>query len=177
MRPLKDELPPVGDKVLYVFYDFETSQNTEYANKAKLHETNLVCVQQFCSRCEDAEDARDCVRCGTERLSIWQDPVGELFSYLTEPPPWAIKIIAIARNAKAFDLHFILNKAILLKRKPDLIMNRLIIMCMRMEQLVFLDSVSFLPFPLRRLTEAFGLTVANSWYSYYFNTEENLDYI
>jgi len=70
MRPLKDALPPAGDKVLYVFYDFETNQNTEDADEAKLHVPNLVCVQQFCSRCEDAEDSCDCVRCGTRRLSF-----------------------------------------------------------------------------------------------------------
>ena len=34
MRPLKDALPPAGDKVWYVFYDFETIQNTEYADEA-----------------------------------------------------------------------------------------------------------------------------------------------
>jgi len=45
MRPLKDALPPAGDKVLYVFYDFENSQNTEYADEAKLHVPNLLCVQ------------------------------------------------------------------------------------------------------------------------------------
>jgi len=56
MRPLKDALPPAADKVLYVFYDFETTQNTEYTDAAKLHVPNLVCVQQFCSRCEDEED-------------------------------------------------------------------------------------------------------------------------
>ena len=28
---------PAGDKVLYVFYDFETTQNTEYTDEAKLH--------------------------------------------------------------------------------------------------------------------------------------------
>jgi len=92
-----------------------------------------------------------------------QDPFGEFLSYLTEPRPWANKIIAIAYNAKAFDLHFVLNRAILLKWKPDLIMNGLKIMFMRMEHLVFMDSVSFLPFRLRRLPEAFGLTVAKSW--------------
>jgi len=42
-------------------------------------------------------------------------------------------------------------------------MNGLKIMFMRMEHLVFMDSVSFLPFRLRRLPEAFGLTVAKSW--------------
>jgi len=102
---------------------------------------------------------------------------GELLSYLMEPRPWANKIIAIAHNASAFDLHFILNRAILLKWKPDQIMNGLKIMCMRMEHMLFLESVSFLPFSLRWLSEAFGLTVAKSWYPHYFNTEENLDYI
>jgi len=48
---------------------------------------------------------------------------------------------------------------------------------MRVEHLVFLDSVSFLPFPVRKLPEAFGLTASKSWYPHIFNTEENLDYI
>jgi len=61
--------------------------------------------------------------------------------------------------------------------KRDLIRNGLKIMCMRMEHRVFLDSVSFLHFPLRRLPEAFGLTVAKSWYPHNFYTDENLDYI
>ena len=45
-------------------------------------------------------------------------------------------------------------------------MNGLKIMCMKMERVVFLNSVSSLPFPLRRLPEAFGLTVAKSWYTH-----------
>jgi len=46
-----------------------------------------------------------------------------------------------------------------------------------MEHLVFLDSVSFLPCPMRKLPEAFGLTACKSWYPHYFSTEENLDYV
>jgi len=56
-------------------------------------------------------------------------------------------------------------------------MNGLKIMCMKMEHLVFLDSVFFLPFALRKLPEAFGLTATKSWYPNYFNTEENLNYV
>jgi hypothetical protein len=100
-----------------------------------------------------------------------------MLSYLCEPRPWVKKIIAIAHNAKAFDLHFILSRAILLKWEPELIMNGLKIMCMKMEHLVFLDSISFIPCSLRKLSEAFGLQVTKSWYPHYFNTEENLDYI
>jgi len=56
-------------------------------------------------------------------------------------------------------------------------MNGLKIMCMKLKHLVFLDCVSFLLCPLRKLPEAFGLTVCKSWYPHYFNSEENLDYV
>ena len=70
-----------------------------------------------------------------------------------------------------------MNRVILLKWRPELIMNGLKIMFMKMEHLVFLDSVSFLSCSLRKLPEAFRLTASKSWYPQYFNTEENLDYV
>jgi hypothetical protein len=51
-----------------------------------------------------------------------------------------------------------------MKWKPDLIVNELKIICMKMEHLEFLDSVSFLPCALRKLPVAFGLEAAKSWY-------------
>ena len=42
---------------------------------------------------------------------------------------------------------------------------------------MFLDSVSFLPIALRKLPEAFGPTVAMSWYPHYFNTRVILEYV
>jgi len=45
-----DALPTAGDKVLYVLHDFETTQNVRYADNAKLHAPDLVCVQQFCAQ-------------------------------------------------------------------------------------------------------------------------------
>ena len=74
MRPLKDVLPYASDKILYVFYDFETTQNTKYSEKATLHVPDLVCVQQFCSQCEAAgetvESACDAVRGSTRSGTI-----------------------------------------------------------------------------------------------------------
>jgi DNA polymerase III alpha subunit (gram-positive type) len=95
-----------------------------------------------------------------------------MLSYLCESRPWVERIIVIAHNAKAFDLHFILHRGIFLKWKLEPIMNGLKIMCMRMEHLLFLDSISFLPFALRKLSDAFGLTVSKSWYPH-FNTRES----
>jgi hypothetical protein len=177
MRTLRNELPS-SDGILYVFYDFETKQNTKYSDKATVHVPNLVCLQQFCSECENEEDIeRDCAQRGKRKHSFWDDPIGDMLYYLCESRPWANKIITIAQNAKAFDLHFILNRAILLKWQPKLMMNGCKIMCMRMEHLLFLDSVSFLACSLRKLPEAFDITVSKSWYPHYFNTEENLDYV
>jgi len=170
---------PPSNGVLYVFYDFDTTQNTKFSDKATLHVPNLVCVQQICSRCENVEDAeRNCERCSVRKHSFWDDPVGDMLTYLCRPRPWVRKIVAIAHNAKAFDLHFILNRAVLLKWQPELIMKGIKIMCMKIQHLVFLDSVLFLPFPLlRKLPEAFGLSASKSCYPQYFNTEENLDYV
>ena len=47
---------------------------------------------------------------------------------------------------------------------PELIINVLKVMCMKMQHLVFPDSVSFLPFLLRKLPEVFDLTSSKSWY-------------
>jgi hypothetical protein len=121
MPTLKDEVPS-SDKVLFVFYDIETTQDTEVSESATLHVPNLVCVQQFCSLCDACADIDvDCARCGKRRHSFWEDPVGDLLSYLCESRPWVSKVVAIAHNAKAFDCHFILNRAILMKWKPELI--------------------------------------------------------
>jgi hypothetical protein len=155
MQPLNKEVP-LGDRVLYVYYDFETTQNTPYMNsdKATVHVTNPVCVNQRCSLCESSDDVtQDYARCGKRRHS-WEDPVGDMLSYLCEPRPWVKQIVAIAHNAKAFDLQFILDRAVFY---PELIMNGQKIMCMCVEHIKFMDSISYLPFPLRKLAGAFVL--------------------
>jgi hypothetical protein len=177
MQALTNVLPS-GDGVLFVFYDFETTQDTQYSETARLHFPNLVCLQQFCSRCESSENVdENCTQCGKRKHSFWEDPVGDLLSYLCEDGPWFKQIIVIAQNAKAFHLHFILKRAIFLKLQPEVIMSWQKIMCMKMEHLKFIDSICFLPFPLRKLSGAFGLTASKSWYPIYFNTMANLDYV
>jgi hypothetical protein len=77
--------PVSKENVLFVFYDFDTTQDTKYSEKATVHVPNLVCVQQFCSQCESTEDVeKDCSRCGRRIHSFWQDPVGDFLSYLCE---------------------------------------------------------------------------------------------
>ena len=124
---------------------------------------NLVCVQHFCARCEYMEDCIVCERCGRRRHYFWDESVGVLLTYICEPRPWANKIVAIAHNAISFDILFFLNRVIMQKWKPELITNGLKTISMKMEHLVFLDTVSFLPCTLSKLPVTSGLQATISW--------------
>jgi hypothetical protein len=70
MKQLQNKPAPT-DKVPYVFYDFETTQDTKYSETATVHVLNLVCVQQFCSKCESNDDIdEDCSECGRRKHSF-----------------------------------------------------------------------------------------------------------
>jgi hypothetical protein len=121
MQPLKNELP-CSDNVLFVFYDFETTQDTMFSENATEHVQNLVCVRQFYSVREMQDDIQiDCELCGKRRHSFFDDPVGNLLFCLCEHRPSCNKVISIAHNAKAFDYQFILRRAVLLTWTPELI--------------------------------------------------------
>ncbi len=67
MQPLKNVLP-TRNGLLYVFYDFETTQNTRYSDTNKVHVPNLVCIHQFCTRCECVDDSEQAFeRCGIRK--------------------------------------------------------------------------------------------------------------
>jgi hypothetical protein len=98
--------------------------------------------------------------------------------HLTQDRPFCDKIIAIAHNARAYDLSFILDYAVKSGWLPDLVLNGAKILCMKMEHITFLDSLNFLPLSLRSLPKAFGLpSVSKGHYPHFFNTPENSDYI
>ena len=144
MKPLLNVLPR-SDNVLFVFYDFETTQDTKISDSATVHIPNLVCLQQFCSLCEMQPDISvDCKLCGKREHSFFNDPVGDLLSYLWKPRHWCETMVATAVNAKGFDAQFILDRAIFLKWNPKLILNGLEIICMTIQHLTFIDSISFL---------------------------------
>ena len=56
--------------------------------------------------------------------------MGDLLTYLCKKQPWCEKVVGIAHNAKGFDAYFILDRAILLKWTPKLILNGQKIVCM-----------------------------------------------
>ena len=110
MRPLLN-VPVSNEHVLYVFDYFEMTQYTKRSDRKNEHVPNIVYLQQFCSKCENISDIEQhCIQCGDLIHSYWDDPVGDMLSYLCESRPWVQKIVVIAHNAMAFDLHFILTE-------------------------------------------------------------------
>jgi len=137
MRPLVNELPR-NDNFFFVFSDFETTQDTRLSESSTVQIPNLVCIQHFCTVCENDPDIdAACVRCGKRKHAFWNDPVGDLLSYLCKPRQWCKRVIAIAHNAKGFDAQFILDRANLLKWTPKLILNGQKIVCMTITSDIF----------------------------------------
>ena len=87
MQPLKNEILR-SDNVLFVFHDFETTQDTKFSENATEHIPILVCAQQCFTTSEIQNDTdMDCERCGRRRHSFYEDPIGDLLSYFCEPRP------------------------------------------------------------------------------------------
>jgi len=85
--------------------------------------------------------------------------------------------VAIAHNAKAFYLLFVLNGLVRMKMVPELLIMNGQIMCLKVENITWLDSLNYLAMPLRKLPEAFELTAVKSWCSHLFNTAEDMKYV
>jgi hypothetical protein len=58
------------DKELFVLYDFETTQNTPFSETAAEHVPYLICLQQFCSKCEQVEDRKGLLAVREEKTLI-----------------------------------------------------------------------------------------------------------
>ena len=48
---------------------------------------------------------------------------------------------------------------------------------MKIQNVKFLDSISFMPMALRKLPKVFELSASKSWYPHLFNTRANLNYV
>lgn len=75
-------MDPRSDRVLFVFYDFETTQKTRCTGISFKNVSNLVCFQEFCAVCGDEPEVEmDCWRCRKRKHCFWMEPVEDLISY------------------------------------------------------------------------------------------------
>ncbi len=170
-----------GSQLAFVFYDFETQQHTQLhdENSTRIHEPNLCVAQRVCMSCIEIPNIDiDCVACGKREFVFSDNPVGELVKLALSGK--FKKTVCIAHNARGFDAQFILRYLIEEEKTqmPSLIMNGTKIISMKIGNVIFLDSLNYLPMSLSALPKAFGFAddVIKGTFPHLFNTPEYQNY-
>jgi len=170
MKPCK-----LTDRFMYVFFDSECTQDFETWDGYFEHVPKLICAQQMCSKCEAVEDLSfDCEQCG-KRTDM--DAVGKYIYYLRLPRPVADKIDVISHNSRGYDAQFLLCRFLEPRWVPQLIMHSTKIVSISVENLHFFYSLNFMPMILKSMSKSFDITRKKSYYSHFFKTAKNLDYV
>ena len=98
-------------KFLYIFYNFETRQDTLYGENARIHVPNIYVAHQVCTDCTDVDDLKIiCSNCGVHEFIFTEDPVKELLNLCIRESTEFSEIVCIVHNAKACDAQFILKE-------------------------------------------------------------------
>ena len=144
---------------MYVFFDKECTQNLEKRDGSFEHVPNLICAQQMCCKCEAVDDLSfDCERCGKRVHVFWQDTVVKFVDHLRQSLPFADKVYVISHNSRGYDAQFLRRRFLEMRWAPQLIMDGNKILSMFVENLLFLDSLNYLPMSLKSMPKSFDPT-------------------
>ncbi|XP_052131334.1 uncharacterized protein LOC127751597 [Frankliniella occidentalis] len=155
-----------------VFYDIETTQCDPVEGKANTfeHKPNLLVSQAVCDDCTNVPgNDHFCTVCKTRQQVFHNldDPdanvMGLFLDYLQSFGP-KTSVLIVAHNAKAFDAIFVLQELVKRDLKPDLILNGAKILCMKIGNWKFIDSLMFLPMPLSCMPKSFGFSELKKGY-------------
>ena len=149
---------------LFLFADFESTQETG------THKVNLAVTQ----------DHNGVSWPVFPNIKSW-------VSHLLNGDFWGYTVVF--HNGKGYDFHFILKEILRrkgFKYKVDPIMVGAKILYFTISQktrftpksgIRFVDSLNFLPMPLKKFTKTFGLTTKKGFYPHFFNTPSNESYV
>ncbi|XP_058252352.1 uncharacterized protein LOC131357401 [Hemibagrus wyckioides] len=141
----------------YIFYDFETRQETG------THTTNLLC----CMNC-----------CGMSWVFEGEECVAAFFR--TFPHKKYRGYTFTAQNARGFDSYLLLNHLVKEGIAPEIITQGGKILCFSDTDFrqKYIDSLSFLPMKLSNLPKAMGFSEnKKGYFPHFWNTLEHRDYI
>ncbi|KAK3926575.1 putative DNA polymerase [Frankliniella fusca] len=163
MQKWKEEELKKGWKRVSVYYDFECTQCDALDDRAEIfeHKPNLLVCHTVCEACSYiTQNDHFCNICQT-RQHIFHNlddkninVVGQFLDYLQSFPA-KVELLITAHNAKAYDSVFILQEMIKRHLKPDLVLQGAKIICMKLGNWKFVDSLSFLPMPLSAMPKSF----------------------
>lgn len=162
-----------------MFFDFECRQDTLRENDEYQHVPNLCVSDHVCNECITLEGNFDqfCANCeGKVNVFRAENCVERFIDFLDDFEDQ--RVVCIAHNLSGYDGMFILNE--LSKREfcPEPIMVGWKLYRLKYKNIVFLDSLLFIPMALSKMPEAFDLgDIQKGYYPHFFNTYENRNYI
>lgn len=173
-----NNLPPKSD-FLYIFFDLETRQDEVLSSDPEInvHKVNLCVSKQYCWKCIAGEP---CDKCKHPMRVFKSNPVKQFMDYVMDVRKPFEKACVIAHNGQGFDFQFLL-KYILEETKftPSLIMRGTKIILMEIDNVRFIDSLSYFPMALSALPKAFDLPPERKkgYFPHLFNTIANQKYV
>ena len=187
---LSDQFPKV-----FVFYDFESFLEVN-ENNSKFHRPNLCCSIVICDYCWDSfrreKKYKYCQFCSSDEKSFFgiysvENFLKYIFNDLNVQiqtrrrelklnKPIEIKVIA--HNSKGFDINFIIKYCIENNFKlTKFLKNGMKTLSLHIKNIHFLDSLSFLPMPLKNLPKTFGFEEIKGFFPHSLNIPENWNLI
>lgn len=168
---------------VFIFYDFETTQNTKVAKNTYKHYVNYCVAQKVCEKCMyEKFDEKICFDCegGVSKVFEGVNTLDNFLNFVleTETLKGVTKVIAISHNSKSFNCQFVLNRMIEIKnilQEPKLILSGSKIMLLSLGSINFIDSLNYFNMKLSKLPEAFGFDkdLAKGFFPFHMNTKKN----
>jgi len=170
--------PPDNFSHLLVF-DFETFNDTKNYVTPYLCVSRLYNIENIFDYSNPNFEPKDCSF--TEKIFFGLNCSKDFFLYLTSGllPKGTV---CVAHNGQKFDFYFVLKYFYQTKYFiPSLVINGTLIMQMTVKtknvELRFIDSVNFIPAPLRKFPTLFGFSDSKTYFPYSFVNENTIDYI
>jgi hypothetical protein len=172
-------------KYITIFYDIETTQCDPVEGKENTfeHKPNLLVCQAVCDECSNVtQNDYFCTVC-KNRQHIFHNlddrninVMGQFIEYL-QSFKGKHELILVAHNARSFDAVFVLQEIIARKLKPELILQGAKIICMKVGNWKWIDSLMFLPMPLSAMPKSFDLhELKKGYWPFLANKPENYNY-
>ena len=148
-------------KPYYLFFDIE-SVTKEGEDGKKFHQPILLIAQMCCDDCykKETKSAIDCNFCIAETIFYSEKCIVNFIYFLIDLAKQIDKangnLIVFAHYGKGYDMQFIFRELILQKYKPEPVCQGLKVLYMKLGNIRFLDSISFLLQSLKALPSTFG---------------------
>ena len=185
MQPWQEKEKKENWNYVSVYYDIETTQcdPVQDARDVFEHKPNLLVSQAVCEECcHIPQNDYFCQVCKTRQNifhSLEDQNINVISSFLDylKTFPSKTQVLLIAHNAKSFDGIFILQELIRRQLKPELILQGCKIICMKLGNWKFIDSLMFLPMPLSSMPKSFSLNeLKKGYWPYLANKPEYYNY-